>query len=223
VIRSRQLVFAFPGGPRIEFPDVDLPQGGQLLLLGPSGCGKSTWLALAAGLRRATQGDIEVAGQALRILRPLAVDAWRARTIGFLPQRMHLSQALDVLGNLALAYFAVELAPDQARIRTSLDALGLSALAARRPHELSEGQAQRVALARALLLSPKVILADEPTASLDDGAAAEALALLQDCATRCVASLVIATHDARVREALPGAVRVELSARHRGARAEAAS
>ena len=226
MIRTRQLAFDFPGGPHIGFPDIDLPQGGQLLLLGPSGCGKSTWLALAAGLRRATRGSIEVAGQALQILPPVAVDAWRARTIGFLPQRMHLSQALDVLGNLALAYFAVEQAPDQARIRTILDGLGLSALAGRRPHELSVGQAQRVALARALLLAPKVILADEPTASLDDAAAADALSLLQDCAARCAASLVIATHDARVREALPGARRVEmqaLGARLTGASAEAAS
>ncbi len=212
MIRTRQLAFAYPQGPRIEFADVDLPQGGQLLVLGPSGCGKSTWLALAAGLRRATQGVIEVAGQALPSLRPAALDAWRARTIGFLPQRLHLSAALDLRGNLALVYFACGQAVDSARIEASLAQLGLAELARRRPQELSVGQAQRLALARALLLSPRLILADEPSASLDDANAAAVLALLQENAKRCQASLVIATHDARVRQALPQALRIELPA-----------
>jgi putative ABC transport system ATP-binding protein len=93
-----------------------------------------------------------------------------------------------------------------------LQALGVSELAARRPATLSGGQAQRVALARAVLLQPKVILADEPTASLDDVAAHDALTLLQASAQRCGATLVIATHDARVRSALPQARVLDLDA-----------
>jgi putative ABC transport system ATP-binding protein len=210
VIRTRQLSFAFAGGPRIDFPDVDLPQRGQLLLLGASGCGKSTWLALAAGLRRPTAGAIEVAGQALADLPPTALDAWRGASIGLLPQRLHLSPALDVHGNLALAYFACGLRPDTTRIDAVLTQLGVASLALRRLSQLSVGQAQRVALARALLMAPRVILADEPTASLDDAAAGAVVALLLDCATQAGASLVVATHDARVRQALPDALRVEL-------------
>ena len=87
-------------------------------------------------------------------------------------------------------------------IRDRLTSLGVADLARRKPWQLSGGQAQRVALARAVLLAPKVILADEPTASLDDDNARDALTLLQATASRCGASLVIATHDARVLVAL---------------------
>ena len=138
-------------------------------------------------------------------LRGGARDRWRGRTIGFLPQQLHLSDALSVERNLALAFFAAGLAEDPARIRAVLDALGVAGLAHRLPGRLSGGQAQRVALARAILLQPRVLLADEPTASLDDEAAAAALALLREAAARCGATLVVATHDARVRDALRGA------------------
>ena len=107
--------------------------------------------------------------------------------------------------NLALVYFAAGLAEDKVAVRAALDALGVAELAHRLPGQLSGGQAQRVALARATLLQPKILLADEPTASLDDEAAAAAVSLLRDAARRCGATLVVATHDARVRDALRGA------------------
>lgn len=202
MIRTRQLVYRYPKGPTLVFPDVDLPQGGVLLLAGPSGAGKSTWLALAAGLVGATAGQIEVAGQSLgeggKALKNAALDAWRAKTVGFLPQKLHLSTALSVHDNLAMAQWAAGQVQDEQRITEALEALGVQALAHRKPAQLSGGQAQRVALARAMLLQPKVILADEPTASLDDDAAAASLALLQATASREGATLVIATHDARV-------------------------
>lgn len=205
MIRTRGLCVVHPGGPRLAFADVTVAQGGRLLLRGASGSGKSTWLALAAGLLTPAAGDLVVANQALDQLAPPARDAWRARCIGFLPQRLHLSDALTVADNLALAYFAAGQAVDRDAIQRTLAALGLRDVAARRPSQLSGGQAQRVALARALLRRPLVILADEPTASLDDGAAAQALALLQDSSRDCGATLVIATHDARVMQALPQA------------------
>ena len=211
MIHSRQLAYRYSSGPALQFLDLELPQGGVLLLHGPSGSGKSTWLALAAGLLRPSAGEIIVAGQALAALRPVAVDAWRARAIGFLPQRLHLSEALTVAGNLALAQWAAGVPDDAAVVGRVLSTLGVAELAARRPSQLSGGQAQRVALARAVLLQPRVVLADEPTASLDDTAAAVALQLLADTAARLGASLVIATHDARVAAALPQAQLLRLA------------
>lgn len=214
MITTHGLEYHYPGGALLAFPDVAVPQGGVLLLRGRSGVGKSTWLALAAGLRSPSGGELVVAGQALAALSAVQRDAWRARHIGFLPQQLHLSEALTVADNLGLAYFAAGLPEDRAAIQRALAALGVDALAARKPRQLSGGQAQRVALARAVLLHPKVILADEPTASLDDEAARDALALLQATAQQAGATLVIATHDARVRQALPQAMLLDLDAQN---------
>ena len=93
MIVSRSLAYRYVQGPLLQFPDIDLDQGGVLLLQGPSGSGKSTWLALAAGLLRASGGLLHVAGQELAGLQGAASDAWRARAIGFLPQKLHLSSA----------------------------------------------------------------------------------------------------------------------------------
>ena len=206
MIRSRGLAYRYPGAVELRFPDVSVPQGGVLLLQGPSGSGKSTWLALAAGLLRPARGEITVASQHLAELRQIGTDAWRARTIGFLPQKLHLSEALTVVGNLALAQWAAGVPDDPQAITLAVQALGLGDLGARRPSQLSGGQAQRVALARAVLLAPRVILADEPTASLDDSAAHGALQLLEGTARRLHATLVIATHDGRVAAGLPQAL-----------------
>ncbi|MCA3236594.1 MAG: ABC transporter ATP-binding protein [Curvibacter sp.] len=212
MIHSKGLACRYAGGAHIHFLDLTLAQGETLLLRGRSGRGKSSWLALVAGLMTPSGGEVTVAGQALAALGPAQADAWRARTVGFLPQRLHLSEALTVAGNLELVYFAAGLSVDREAMAAALQALGVSELAARRPATLSGGQAQRVALARAVLLQPKVILADEPTASLDDVAAHDALTLLQASAQRCGATLVIATHDARVRSALPQARVLDLDA-----------
>ena len=198
MITCRGLAYSYKAGPLIAFADMTLPQGGVLMVSGPSGCGKSTWLALVAALMRPAAGQIEVAGQALAGLSAAAADAWRARNIGFLPQRLHLSAALSVQRNLALAQWAASQPEDLAAISRALESLGVADLAQRKPAQLSGGQAQRVALARAVLMRPKLILADEPTASLDDEAAAAAVALMHQTALAQGATLVIASHDARV-------------------------
>jgi len=202
MIETRQLQFAYVAGQPLVFPDVAVPQGAVLLLSGPSGSGKSTWLALLAALVKPQQGDLTVAGQDLTLLAGRSADAWRARTIGFLPQKLHLSAALTVQHNLELAFWAAGLAVDAQRVRQVLALLGVAELAQRLPSQLSGGQAQRVALARAVLMQPRLILADEPTASLDDAAAQVAVQLLVQAARPPSATLVIATHDARVAQAL---------------------
>ncbi len=209
MIWTNQLAYAYPKGTELTFQDVQLEQGDILVLRGNSGSGKSTWLALLAGLLTPQQGELTVAGQRLNGMSNTVRDAWRANNLGFLPQKLHLSEALTVAENLQLAYFAAGLPLNavakmhmKAHIASTLAALDVADFAHRKPSTLSGGQAQRVALARAVLLNPKIILADEPTASLDDDAASAALALLQASAARCNATLVIATHDFRVSEVL---------------------
>ncbi len=199
MIATHGLRYSYAGESHaINFPDIEVAQGNVLLLQGPSGSGKSTWLALVAGLVAPTAGSMEVSGQAMHGVGQMATDAWRAKTIGFLPQKLHLSAALTVYQNLALVFWAVGVAEDGLRINAALNALGVAALANRLPSQLSGGQAQRVALARAVLMQPKVLLVDEPTASLDDQAASDAVTLLLSTAHANGATLVIATHDARV-------------------------
>jgi putative ABC transport system ATP-binding protein len=205
VIETRALGHGYEPSATLCFADVSVPQGGTLLLRGPSGSGKSTWLALAAGLLTPSAGELRVAGQAVVALKGGQRDRWRAHCIGFLPQKLLLSEALSVADNLGLVFFAAGRPVDRVAIAATLEALGLGALADRKPVQLSVGQAQRVALARALLNQPRVLLVDEPTASLDDAACAAALALLQQGAEKSGATLVIATHDARVLQALPEA------------------
>jgi putative ABC transport system ATP-binding protein len=211
MISARHLVFTYAQGTELVFQDAQLAQGDTLVLRGNSGSGKSTWLALLAGLLTPQRGELTVTGQRLNGLSNAARDAWRANNLGFLPQKLHLSEALTVTENLQLAYFAAGLPLHAAKkhIESTLAALGVAEFARRKPSTLSGGQAQRVALARAVLLTPKIILADEPTASLDDEAASAALTLLQACAERCKATLVIATHDFRVSQALKTAKTLE--------------
>jgi putative ABC transport system ATP-binding protein len=177
--------------------------GEEWLLAGPSGSGKSTLLHVLAGLTTPTRGRVIVAGTDLGALAPARRDRWRGRAIGIVPQRLHLVGALCVADNLRLAQTLAGLPADQGRVRAMLEAVHVADLAHRYPRELSQGQAQRVAIARAVINRPALVLADEPTANLDDAHAAAALELLRTQALEAGATLVVASHDARVRLSLP--------------------
>ncbi len=212
MISLRGLRFSYPGGPSFAFADVDVPQGGVLLVRGPSGSGKSTLLALLAGLLSPAAGEVRVADADVGALPSSRRDAWRGRSLGFMPQRLHLSENLSVEANLALPFVCAGVPVDETSVRDVLARLQLGALMRRRPHELSLGQAQRVALARALVRKPAVVLADEPTANLDDANAQAVVTLLHELSLQSQATLVLATHDVRVASQMPASVRLALEA-----------
>ena len=173
--------------------------GERWLVLGASGSGKTTLLGVVGGLLRPSAGRVAVDGQDLAALSGAALDRFRGRRIGFVPQKLHLIPSLGVEDNLLLAQYLAGVAQDRARVAEVLGALRIAERARARPAELSHGQAQRVALARAVINRPRLILADEPTSNLDDAHCAQAVELLESQAAACGATLVVATHDQRVR------------------------
>jgi ABC-type lipoprotein export system ATPase subunit len=179
--------------------------GEHWLLAGASGSGKTTLMHILAALTTPTGGTVMVGGTDLAGLAGTARDRWRGRNVGLVPQRLHLIGALDVSDNLRLAQYLAAVPDDPGRVRSLLESVGVADLAGRFPRELSQGQAQRVAVARALVNRPALVLADEPTANLDDAHAAAALELLRGQCIATGAALVIASHDARVRPLLPHA------------------
>jgi putative ABC transport system ATP-binding protein len=184
----------------LDLPAWQVEAGRHTLILGPSGSGKSTLLTLLAGLLTPTSGAVSVEGFAVTHASQRDRDAWRARKVGFVMQRLHLVGALTVEQNLALAQTLAGLAKDVARIHDTLARLGVGDKAKRRPHELSVGEAQRVAIARAVLHRPVLLLADEPTSALDDASCKAALDLLESAAAESGATLIVATHDQRIKD-----------------------
>ena len=187
----------------VEVPEWRAAAGDAWLLAGQSGSGKSTVLHILAGLTRPTVGSVTVNGTDIAALSESARDRWRGRNVGLVPQRLHLVGALDVRDNLRLAQTLAGLRVDEDRITALLQAVGVIELSRRLPSQLSQGQAQRVAIARSVINRPALVLADEPTANLDDAHAAQALELLRGQAIEARATLVVASHDARVRSLLP--------------------
>jgi ABC-type lipoprotein export system ATPase subunit len=195
----QNLTQAYNGATVLNVASWRAEQGAQWLMLGPSGSGKTTLLHVLAGILRPTSGQVTVADQDMMALSPASLDRFRGKHIGIVLQRLHLIDSLSVLNNLLLAQYMAGEAQDAARVREVLASLDLADKAGARPHELSHGQAQRVAVARAVMNRPKLLLADEPTSNLDDIRCVQVLDLLLSQAKACGATLVIATHDQRIK------------------------
>lgn len=175
---------------------LNLKTGQPLLLLGPSGCGKTTLMNIMAGLLRPSSGDIAFEGQSYASCSEQQLDQLRANNFGFVFQKLHLIGHLSVEHNIALA----QSTPDPNRIQSLIDDLGLSGKEAQKARDLSVGEAQRVAIARAVANNPKVIFTDEPTSALDDANAGRVMDLIFEQAKKTGATVIAATHDARIKD-----------------------
>ncbi len=195
------IAFARPGAQPLRILEgysLSLQAGKLHCLAGRSGSGKTSILRVAAGLRRPTAGTVSWTGQALHDLPDDRVTAMRRERVGYLDQGGALVEGMSALENVLLPAVperrVKQLRP---RAESLLAELGVADRAAHRPHRLSGGERQRVALARALLLEPAIVMADEPTASLDRATADEVIAVLRSLAGRGVA-LLVAAHDPNI-------------------------
>ncbi|MBL0121462.1 MAG: ATP-binding cassette domain-containing protein [Betaproteobacteria bacterium] len=173
--------------------------GQHTLVLGPSGSGKTTLLNIVSGIALPMAGEIRVNGASLNGLTASDRDHFRGGHIGFVMQRLHLISALTVEANLQLAQKLAGIPVDDKRIHAILDTLGIGDKRHAWPRQLSQGEAQRVAISRAVMNRPALILADEPTAALDDANCAAAINLLFNQAVEHGATLLVATHDQRIK------------------------
>ncbi len=182
--------------------DVELTvEGGKLvLLLGPSGSGKTTLLTLMAGLVAPSSGTVAIGGRRLDRLSPVELQRLRARDIGVVFQAFNLIDALTALENVALVLQFAGNGRREARAAagTVLAGIGIGNLGAQLTSQLSQGEKQRVAIARAIANRPVLLLADEPTASLDSGHGLEIIEILRRYARDSQAAVVVSTHDPRL-------------------------
>lgn len=201
MITIDNLSFGYSEKRILSIPHMEINESQHLMILGKSGSGKTTLLHILGGLLNPVQGKVLIGETDLYKLSGTQRDKYRGQNIGLVFQKAHLISALTVKDNLLLAQYLSGSARETGRIKEVLQALGLAEKLDSRVKELSTGEQQRVTIARALLNRPRLILADEPTASLDDDNANSVIGMLKDQAKNYNASLIIATHDQRVKDA----------------------
>jgi ABC-type lipoprotein export system ATPase subunit len=199
MISVSNLTFRYSSATSIAFSDFSIGKGQHFLLLGESGSGKTTLLHLIGGLLRNYSGRINVAGVELSTLTESALDKFRGQHIGFIFQRNHLITALSVEKNLMLSPYLAGLPADKSKVGEILASVGLKDKRSHKVTELSQGQAQRIAIARALMNKPSILLADEPTSALDDKNCDRVIHLLMEAASANNCTLIVATHDHRLK------------------------
>ncbi len=185
----------------ISFKDWQINNGEQWLLLGESGSGKTTLLHILTGILKPEQGEVHINDTSIYNLSSKNLDQFRGRNIGIIFQRPHLIKSLTIGENLLLAQSFANLSEDYKRIDEVLKSLDILHKKDSYPSALSQGQLQRVSIARAVINKPALLIADEPTSSLDDKNADAVLQLLMQQSGLNQATLIVATHDKRVKDA----------------------
>ena len=224
LLRLDQVSKTYPGNvTALDRVSLRIDPGELLAIVGPSGSGKSTLLNLMGTLDLPTTGTVELAGQEVSRLSDRRLSALRGESLGFVFQQFHLSEGMSARENVAtgLLYAGV---PQRRRLSLAADALAEVGLAHRgdqRPHQLSGGERQRVAIARALVKAPPLILADEPTGSLDTANGAAILKLLVSLNQQGTTIAVI-THDRDIARHLPRQVEIRDGRVHRDVAAQVA-
>jgi putative ABC transport system ATP-binding protein len=199
MIKVTNLKHHYDAAPPMDFKDWDINDSSRWLLTGNSGSGKTTLIHMLSGILRPVNGQVFINGTALYALKNKKLDQFRGQHIGLVFQRPHLIRSLSVQENLILAQHFAGLPTNNQRIAAVLESLGIGEKSRSLPDQLSHGQLQRASIARAVVNRPILLIADEPTSSLDDGNAKSALDLLCLQAKENTSTLIVATHDQRVK------------------------
>lgn len=200
LLSLENISFEYPRGETLFFPSIRVANSQHTLLLGNSGTGKSTLLHILTGLLKPTLGRVVIDGQDLYALNNRRLDKYRGEHIGIVFQNAHLINTLSLYDNMRIAqeFYGGDHNPQ--RINEVLDSLALDDLSHKYPQKLSRGQLQRAAIARAVINCPSLLVADEPTASLDDRNTERVMELLFKQANEQGSTLIIATHDSRIKD-----------------------
>ena len=200
MLQTNSLTFQYKKRETIfSFPDIALEKQENLLILGKSGIGKTTLLHLLAGLLKPASGKVILDNIDLNSLTTNQLDKFRGKNIGLVFQKKHAIPSLNVFENLQARLFFSKIPSDVKKIENLLEQLGLVALKKSKINELSEGQLQRLGIALAVIHNPQVILADEPTSSLDDENCKNVIEVLKNQAVHTNANLLVITHDYRIK------------------------
>jgi ABC-type lipoprotein export system ATPase subunit len=199
MIRSENLTFKYTTSTDLNFPEVHVEKNKHTLLLGESGSGKTTLLHLLGGLSQPKSGKVYIDNTEIYGLREEQRDLFRAKNMGFIFQDAHLLKNLTIEENILLAQYLAKEKQNKKSVTEVLTKLQIQDKATHYPNQLSRGQLQRAAIARAVINNPKILIADEPTAALDDTNTKLALDLLFEVADNYGATLLIATHDTRIK------------------------
>lgn len=200
MITIQELNFGYSDHKILSIPQLEVKDDEHLMILGKSGSGKTTMLHILGGLLAPNQGKVIIGQSDIYQLASAQRDKYRGQNIGLIFQKPHLIAALSVQDNLLLAQYLSGTAQDKGRVSEVLEELDLGEKRHKKVKNLSQGEQQRVTIARAVINRPRVILADEPTASLDDDNALRVIRMLKAKAKDYKAALVIATHDQRVKD-----------------------
>ncbi len=200
MIQTENLTFQYKKSEQVfNFPDISIDKKENLLVLGKSGIGKTTFLHLLAGLLKPVNGKVLINKVNLNALKINKLDAFRGENIGFVFQKKHAIQSLNVLENLEARLFFSKKSINKIAIEDLLEQLDLLELKKSKISDLSEGQLQRLGIALSVIHNPQVILADEPTSSLDDENCKIVIELLKNQAAITNANLIVITHDQRIK------------------------
>ena len=200
MISTKNITFSYNKDQTFIMPDLFCQAGNTILVTGNSGKGKTTYLHILAGLLRPNSGEIIIDNKEITHHKGSKADKFRGKNIGVVFQKSHFIASLSVLENLEMASWLATGKKHKIRAKELLQKLDISEQAHKLPSQLSVGQQQRVSIARALMNEPKVLLADEPTSSLDDKNADNVIELLETLSKEYKTALIIVTHDNRIKE-----------------------
>jgi putative ABC transport system ATP-binding protein len=206
MIITKNLTFSYSADTSFSFPDLECREKDALLITGNSGKGKTTLLHLLGGLLRPHAGEIRIDEINIGKLPETKLDKFRGENIGIVLQEPHFVESLSVLDNVVLASWLASGKRSTEKAKQILSDLGLEKHIHKYTSEISIGQQQRVSIARALINKPKLLLADEPTSSLDDQNAAVVADLLLSLSNEYKTALIIVTHDHRLKGRFPKSI-----------------